>query len=55
MQGCRFKDGKVYMVMGHGNQTTNPSPNYIEVYSLATKERIAEIDLTQGAYKEWII
>lgn len=55
MQGCRFKDGKVYMVMGHGNQTTNPSPNYIEVYSLATKQRIAEIDLTQGTYKDWIV
>lgn len=55
MQGCRFRDGKVYMAMGHGNETEYPSPNYIEVYSLATKQRIAEIDLTQGAYKEWII
>lgn len=54
-QGCRFKDGKIYMIMGHGTGSVNPSPNYCTVYSLTLKESIAEIDLSKGAYKDWVV
>ena len=54
-QGCRFKDGKIYMIMGHGMTNGTPSPNYFTVYSLTLKESIAEIDLSKGAYKNWVV
>lgn len=54
-QGCRFKDGKIYMIMGHGMHENINSPNYCTVYSLTLKESIAEIDLSKGAYKNWVV
>ena len=51
-QGCRFKDGKIYMIFGHGGAI---SPNYLMVQSLVSKEKIAEIDLSKGAYKDWVV
>lgn len=54
-QGCRFKDGKIYMIMGHGMYNGSKSPNYCTVYSLTFKESIAEIDLSKGDYKNWIV
>lgn len=54
-QGCRFKDGKIYMIMGHGMHESINSPNYCTVYSLTLKESIAEIDLSKGAYKNWVV
>lgn len=51
-QGCRFKDGKIYMIFGHGGVR---SPNYLMVQSLVSKEKIAEIDLSKGAYKNWVV
>ena len=51
-QGCRFKDGKIYMIFGHGGAI---SPNYLMVQSLVSKEKIAEIDLSKGAYKNWVV
>ena len=31
------------------------SPNYLMVQSLISKEKIAEIDLSKGAYKNWVV
>ena len=53
-QGCRFKDGKIYMIFGHGMSSSN-SPNYLMVQSLVSKEKIAEIDLSKGVYKNWVV
>ena len=54
-QGCRFKNGKIYMIMGHGNQNGTISPNHCVVYSLTHKEQIADIDLSKGVYKDWVV
>jgi len=40
------------MIFGHGGAT---SPNYLMVQSLVSKEKIAEIDLSKGAYKNWVV
>ena len=53
-QGCRFKNGKIYMIMGHGNHN-GKSPNHCVIYSLTHKEQIADIDLSKGKYKNSIV